>query len=424
MWGSQTRSPVNRERDQSAGDQMLTSPFPKPVTQPFKLRRQIVMMEPNADDPFEAEGVLNPASARSRDGQLYLFPRLVAKGNYSRIGIARVLFNPAGDPVGVERMGVALEPTEPYEKNPVTGGGCEDPRITYIEQFARYVMTYTAFGPAGPRIALAVSSDLLTWERLGLARFSPTEAFDLNDIDNKDALLFPSLIDDPRTGQPSIALIHRPTFTGSPSHSFIERWSDLSAQIRPKAGATVQPRARQLKHPSVWISYCPVVSGLDVASVFQSHRQVFQSHHRSLSPRQSWEQIKVGGGTPPLLTTHGWMLIYHGVAQHRGHFRYSAGVVVLNEHNPEQILYRTPRPVLAPEADDQRGMVPDVVFPTAVDERSDIGCPDRVDVYYGMADSRIGVATLVLPSMLGLKARTPHFGLHRPHALMPARRGA
>jgi len=41
---------------------------------------------------------LNPAAVRSPDGKLYLFPRLVAKGNYSRIGIARVLFNDAGDP--------------------------------------------------------------------------------------------------------------------------------------------------------------------------------------------------------------------------------------------------------------------------------------------------------------------------------------
>ena len=31
---------------------------------------------------MEVEGVLNPASARGRDGQLYLFPRLVARAHY------------------------------------------------------------------------------------------------------------------------------------------------------------------------------------------------------------------------------------------------------------------------------------------------------------------------------------------------------
>ena len=55
-------------------------------------------MEPEPGNPQEVEGVLNPAAARSPDGKLYLFPRLVAKGNYSRIGIARVRFNEAGDP--------------------------------------------------------------------------------------------------------------------------------------------------------------------------------------------------------------------------------------------------------------------------------------------------------------------------------------
>ena len=76
----------------------------------FALQRLGMMMEPEPGNPQEVEGVLNPAAARGPDGQLYLFPRLVARGNYSRIGIARVQFNAAGDPVGVERLGIALEP--------------------------------------------------------------------------------------------------------------------------------------------------------------------------------------------------------------------------------------------------------------------------------------------------------------------------
>jgi hypothetical protein len=34
-----------------------------------------------------------------------------------------------------------------------------------------YVMTYAAYGPAGPRIATAVSRDLVHWQRRGLVRF-------------------------------------------------------------------------------------------------------------------------------------------------------------------------------------------------------------------------------------------------------------
>src|SRR5205085_11923998 len=96
-----------------------------------QLRRLGVIMEPNIADPREAGGVLNPAVTRGSDGQLYLLPRLVAAGNYSRIGLARVLFNRRGTPVGVERLGVVLEPHAPYERNPDTGGGVEDARITY-----------------------------------------------------------------------------------------------------------------------------------------------------------------------------------------------------------------------------------------------------------------------------------------------------
>ena len=108
-------------------------------------------MEPEPGNPQEAEGVLNPAAARGPDGELYLFPRLVAKGNYSRIGIARVRFDEAGDPAGVERLGIALEPEADYEQRSDGGGGCEDPRVTFVEPLQRYIMTYTAFSPKGPK---------------------------------------------------------------------------------------------------------------------------------------------------------------------------------------------------------------------------------------------------------------------------------
>ena len=73
--------------------------------------------------------------------RFYLFPRLVARGNYSRIGIARVKFNKAGDPVSVERLGIALEPETNYELRPDGTGGCEDPRISFGKDLNRYVMT-------------------------------------------------------------------------------------------------------------------------------------------------------------------------------------------------------------------------------------------------------------------------------------------
>ncbi|MGZ6265272.1 MAG: hypothetical protein ACXWN4_00005, partial [Candidatus Limnocylindrales bacterium] len=108
------------------------------------LRRLGTIMEPEPGNPNEIEGVLNPAAARGPDGNLYLFPRLVAAGNYSRIGIARVRFNGDGDPTDVERLGIALEPEADYELRPDGSGGCEDPRVTFVEPLGRFVMTYTA----------------------------------------------------------------------------------------------------------------------------------------------------------------------------------------------------------------------------------------------------------------------------------------
>jgi len=82
----------------------------------FQLQRPGQIMDPEPDNPLEAEGVLNPAAVRGPDGKIYLFPRLVARGNYSRIGITRVRFNDAGDPRGVKRLGIALEPEAAYDE--------------------------------------------------------------------------------------------------------------------------------------------------------------------------------------------------------------------------------------------------------------------------------------------------------------------
>ena len=56
---------------------------------------------------------------------------------------------------------------------------------------------------------------------------------------------------------------------------------------------------------------------------------------------------------------------------------------------------------------ERQGTIANVVFPTAIDRRDDLGSPDRFDVYYGMADSRIGVAKLVVPQRLGVVSGSP-----------------
>jgi len=360
----------------------------------FRLRRLGEVMEPEEGNPLEVEGVLNPAAARGPDGQLYLFPRLVARGNYSRIGIARVKFNPAGEPVGVERLGIALEPEADYERGAGESGGCEDPRITFVEPLQRYVMTYTALSTQGPRIALAWSQDLLHWQRLGLASLVPSEDVDLNGVDDKDASVFPVAIADP-FGNPALALLHRPLFAGT-----------LPAQT----ACHPTPRAVDLHRESIWISYCP----MSAPSGEPLRLGKFAAHHRVACPVAPWERLKIGGGSPPILTRHGWLFVYHGVgaldgpADEAHPLCYSAGVMILEKEHPHIVRYRSAEPVLTPTLQEERhGTIANVVFPTGIDRRDDIGLPDRFDVYYGMADYRIGVARLDVPELLSSAGAPP-----------------
>ena len=93
----------------------------------------------------------------------------------------------------------------------------------------------------------------------------------------------------------------------------------------------------------------------------------------------------------------GWLVLHHGVtgADTKGFelahgARYTAGALLLDAEDPRRVLARTPEPLLVPETSDElTGTLGNVVFPTAIEE---IG--GRRFVFYGMADSKIGVAEL------------------------------
>jgi predicted GH43/DUF377 family glycosyl hydrolase len=349
-------------------------------------RRLGVVMAPDPDDPCEAWGVCNPACARGPDGELYLFPRLVAEGNVSRVGRARVRFD-GGVPVGVERLGLALEPEELWERH-TGGGGVEDPRITHVAALGGWVMTYTALGPLGPRIALAVSADLEHWERLGPVGFAydPAVRTDLNLYPNKDALLFPEPVPGPG-GEPSFALLHRPMWDLS--------WSNPAEGETPPPGVADQ-------RPGIWVSYAVAEAVL----ADPVHLTRLAGHRLVAMPQRPWEAAKLGGGTPPLRVPEGWLLVHHGVAgrvepgrvDHQHAVRYTAGAMLLDPDDVTRVIARSAEPLLEPElATERQGTVPNVVFPTAIDPRGDASA----DVYYGMADTRIGAFRLTMAPLAG-----------------------
>ena len=74
----------------------------------FKLQRLGMLMEPQAGNPHEVEGVLNPAAARGPDrGTLPLSPGWLREATIGALALHVCSSIAAGDPAGVERLGVA-----------------------------------------------------------------------------------------------------------------------------------------------------------------------------------------------------------------------------------------------------------------------------------------------------------------------------
>jgi predicted GH43/DUF377 family glycosyl hydrolase len=347
------------------------------TTVPYALNRVGVLMTPDMSNPDEVEGVLNPGSGWSPDGELYLLPRLVAAGNVSRVGLARVHVRD-GVPVGVERQGVVLAPDEGWER---AGDhrGVEDPRITWVPALDLHLMTYVAYGPLGPRSALAVSRGLQTWQRMGPLHFDyqPDLDTDLNLFPNKDVVFFPEPVPGP-DGRLSFAALHRPMW-------------DLD-QIAPGLGVSL-PACVTDHRPGIWISYVPV----DEVTGDLSQLVHLRAHRPVALPRHAFEAIRIGAGPPPLRVPEGWLLIHHGVSGQlvpgvvrQPLVHYAAGAMILSADDPSTVLARTSMPLLTAELDaERRGTVPNVVFPTAIEE-----VDGQHFVFYGMADSAIGVVTL------------------------------
>lgn len=312
------------------------SPAGKLIRSPFN-----PILAPMADHPWENKYVLNCGAIRVH-GNIYIFYRAVGEDGISRIGLA---ISRNGLQISERVNDPVFSPANESEKR-----GCEDPRLILMD--GRIYMLYTAYDGITPQIALAsiseeelMAHDWTGWKRHGLL---------FPGLSNKDAVLYPERFNG------KIALYHRIA-------------------------------------PSIWITYS---DRFETPWPKEGHKIIMGTRSGMF-----WDAVKIGAGAPPLKTKFGWLHIYHGVDYA---FTYRLGVFLTDLNDPEKIIYRSPNAILEPETSYEMGLsgkswVPNVVFtcgavPTA--DKKVLDENDEILVYYGGADTVIGVASAKLKDII------------------------
>lgn len=286
---------------------------------------------------WEAHGVFNPASLQIGNITHILY-RAMSQDDTSLVGYAS---STDGYNINSIEANPIYIPREPFESKSHPGNsGCEDPRLTIID--GRVYMCYTAYdGTNPPRVALT-SIDLndfknKKWDWKKPILISPP------NTDDKDACIFPEKING------KYLILHRIN-------------CDICADYVDSLDFSTGP--------------------LKVATPI-------------LLPRKGmWDSEKVGITAPPIKTKKGWLLLYHGVSSN--HHTYRVGLALLDLKNPLDVIARASQPVFQPETPYEKfGMIPNVVFPCGTAIRK-----GKLFIYYGGADSVVGVATVAIKKLL------------------------
>lgn len=318
----------------------------KGVVDLFRRHSQNPIITPD-DMSYPVNAVFNPG-ATLYDGRTLLLMRVEDRQGISHLAVAT-------SPDGISNWKISPQPAmTPDPSRPEEEFGIEDARITFLEDLGIWAITYTAFSRYGPLVSLAITKDFRHFERLG--PILPPE--------NKDAALFPEKI--PAKGN-HFAIIHRPV------------------------------PAFQQGGAHIWIAYSPDLK--------------HWGEHRILIPARMgawWDADKIGLGPPPLKTSEGWLILYHGVKRTVNGAIYRCGLALLDLEDPEKVIARSNEWVFAPVADyELTGDVDKVVFPCGW-----VADGDLVRIYYGAADKIIGVATASVRELLDwLKENSRRGGL-------------
>lgn len=304
----------------------------------FKRYSKNPIMLPNPEHSWEEKAVFNPA-AISLNGKIHILYRALSNHNTSSFGYATT---ENGFDI-VERLAEqAYIPREEFEKKKIdnANSGCEDPRLTKIGK--NIYVCYTAFDGIGPpRVAISSinEKDFLAhkWQWEKPVLITPA------GFDDKDTCLFPEKL------KGGYFIVHR-----------------------------------------VDNEVCA-----DYLKTLDFKNEIIKKCIRVIGPRiNSWDSAKVGIVAPPIKTKHGWLLLYHGVSGTDSSYR--VGALLLDLKDPAIVLSRSSDPIFEPvEEYEKRGIVNNVVFPCGMIVKDKL-----LYIYYGGADSVIGVATMKLDVIL------------------------
>lgn len=111
-------------------------------------------------------------------------------------------------------------------------------------------------------------------------------------------------------------------------------------------------------------------------------------------PVHSWEVVQLGACTSPMETDVGWLVLTHGVGPMRV---YSIGALLLDLHDPTQVIGQLDTPLLSPQGDEREGYVPNVIYSCGALIHDGV-----VVLPYGCSDASIRFAFIDLAGLLSL----------------------
>jgi beta-1,2-mannosidase len=339
--------------------QWMFGPFEKPATvNPVVApNRTSTFRSPMGDTVvrWEEYATFNPAAV-VRGGKVFLLYRAEDATGAARIGHHTSRLGLAESADGLRftrRPAPVLFPDRDAQARYEWTGGVEDPRLVETED-GGYVLTYTQWNRDVPRLAVATSRDLVTWTK------------------------------------------HGPAFADADSGKYLKTESKSGAILSRVEGNRVIATKVNGKY---WMYYnVPdiLVATSDDLVHWTPLADADGKPAKVLSPRPGYfDSWLVEAGPPPILTEHGIVVLYN--AGNSGSYGdpslpervYTGGQALFDARNPVKLLARASEPFIRPtEPYERTGQYAEgTTFVEAL-----VPFNGRWLLYYGTADSRVGVA--------------------------------